>query len=474
MSTHSCSNHFAVTVGGSGGLTTPAGEQRAHKGETETRYNMCEIAVVPNPLASHDTDDEQFEQNVRALIGTCRTLYDENPDGLGVIAVYNDAPDTFEYSMFKRPTPDFGSDSDLFEFFAANGGAWRFVIHARLATHGGTGYAQTHPIMVGGCPETDDIKYVIHNGVIRADELARHDLEAEGHVFNTHVDSEVIAHAFGEFPSHEELNDEDEFEEPDAIKGRANFILFGDEAILMRMEAKYNTTTDFTILCNRRKEASVDPDHGYKRTHYGLLTPDGETSFRKAPRKTIYAGNGSNGAWRGTGGYGAGSLLAGLEATHGRTQSNRGDDSADKSVSRGSNRGSYRSSRSESETDDDHERDWRDQTRHHHRAKTVAELHESDKDDTEPTRATVEPPEEASGWCRDHGWYDEEVDGDCAACVHERVNHGGTDHQADFSFDYADSLEYCSDHRTYHNGTCPECVDESLSEENSWPIAYEN
>lgn len=442
---------------------TPAGEQRAHKGETEISTTMCEIAVVPNPVEPHDEDTEAFEQSVRALIGTCRTLYNENPDGLGVVAVYDDG-DSFDYALFKAVDPEFGPETDLYDFFAANDSAWRFAIHARLKTHGGIGYAQTHPIMVGGCPQIDGINYVMHNGVITADSAARRSLESEGHQFNTHVDSEVIPHAFESLPTHDELNS-DEFDEPDAISGRANFILFGDEGILMRMERKYDTTTDFTVLCNRRSEASIDPDHEYSRTHYGLITPGGENSFRQAPRKSIYAGNAQRktAGWFGHAGFHRGSARQKSNQNYSQSRGSKSGVNGS-TVRKGDSGKSYRRRRSR-ETDDKDERDYRKQTQNHFKGGNSASA-----DDSSPTTVTVEPDSPStSEWCEDHGWYDEPIEGRCPSCAHKQAQFGG----AGVSLEYADEVDYCAQHRTYHNGSCPECVDDSLGDDAEWPTSFQ-
>lgn len=405
---------------------------------------MCEIAVIPNPLPTTgdgSDNDEQYQQATRALTETCRTLYDENPDGLGVVAVRRDE-DTFDYSMFKAVEPDFGADADLYEFFEQNDDAWRFAIHARLKTHGGIGYAQTHPILVGGCPEIEGIRYVMHNGVIRNEAKARRDLEADGHEFNTHVDSEIIAHAFGSLPTHEDLSadageddsdDDDEseseieFEEPDEIRGRANFILFGDDRILLRMENKYNTKTNFTVLCNRRQEASVEPDHDYTGKHYGLITPDGESSFRSAPRR--YAGGRYNVRSGGTSRAG----VWGYRGPYaGYTNESRTDDEQ---------------TTLESATED--EESVREQTRG------------NPHDDREPVGTTVvaDPDKErrqSSYYCNDHGWHDELIEDDCPRCVRERNSHGGLPNHI-----HRQGVDYCEEHDQYYNSAlfseCSEC-----------------
>lgn len=227
---------------------------------------MCEIAVTKNQVALRENGGADD------IIALARLLCESNDDGLGVVAVHTDG-ETFSYNRYKHHEPDF---DDVRDFLLDNDEAWRFVLHARLATAGGVGFAETHPISVKGCPKTD-LDYVVHNGVVHQHDTLMAQYEADGHEFTTDVDSEVIAHAHGEIP--DEL---EEMDEPD-ISGRLNYLLFSDDGILVKTTTKYEVGDDFTMACGFRSddmEWSRDNKPGYH-----LFRPDGESSFRRKEKK---------------------------------------------------------------------------------------------------------------------------------------------------------------------------------------------
>lgn len=244
---------------------------------------MCEIAIT-----SADADPA-------AQVAVCRALFESNDDGLGVVAVYRDEDEgQFDYAALKTIDPDF--EGAVPRFFADNDEAWRFVIHARLATAGEETHWEAHPLITHDCPECS-ISMVVHNGMVSKHKAARRSLERDDHEFATDVDSEVIAHEWGEVPK--TIEDDDEWEEPD-ISGSLNYLIFGRDAILVKITSKYRITEDFRMVCAYRDwDTSGEARSGYHR-----FAPDGDYQFRSETR--VYTGFGGQGSYSTYGFYGGG------------------------------------------------------------------------------------------------------------------------------------------------------------------------
>ena len=69
-------------------------------------------------------------------------------------------------------------------------------------------------------------------------------IQRKGHTLNTQVDSEVIAHSHGTVP--ESI---DELDQPD-LYGSLNYLLLGEDGILVRNDGKYSLTTDLQMTCS--------------------------------------------------------------------------------------------------------------------------------------------------------------------------------------------------------------------------------
>lgn len=240
---------------------------------------MCEIFII-EPA---DNEAELIEHNAA-------DMFETNPDGIGLVAVYRDEETgRFEYEKYKNP--EYVAD-EVMEFIKEHMDAWRMVVHARLATHGDTDYAQTHPIE-SECDQCE-VDMVVHNGVVSAEDSWRTTLRGEDHEFNTEVDSEVILHEHSDLPT-----DIDDVEKPE-LSGSLNYILFQDEAILLRSGYRYRDTDEFKMGKKKRCEW----EDSSKSSKFILATPDGEVESRKISRSSVNSGYAGSGGWAGQAGGG--------------------------------------------------------------------------------------------------------------------------------------------------------------------------
>lgn len=227
---------------------------------------MCEIMSIPG------------DSSTSAAIKASSKMFASNNDGLGIVAVYRRG-DKFGYRFHKREDPDW---QDVRGFFDENE-PWRFVIHARLATAGGTGVAETHPIRI--VDDDVDVDFVIHNGHVHDFNLRR-ELLRDGHEFNTQVDSEVIGHAHGRVPD----NLDDDFDQPN-LSGTLNYLLFADNGILVRNTGKYHLKDSLLMTC---RGDYVDGDH--QTQGYTLFHPDGRVETADVEHSPLGATS-TTGGW---------------------------------------------------------------------------------------------------------------------------------------------------------------------------------
>lgn len=282
---------------------------------------MCEIAVVDPSTTS--------EQDVFQLAST---LYSEQGDGIGVLAVKRDEDaGKFRYDNYKSATPSW---QRLWAFLGRHHqDSWRIILHARKQTDGSVNYQNTHPLRVN-CEECDT-DWMVHNGVVSNHKKIRGGLTSQGHDFNTDVDSEVIAHKFGDLP--EDLDDIEEHA-PTDLRGSLNYILASEDRIVAHFEQKYHVTDDFVVTCSTRRRKEPMKEEFPERANdseWVMATPDGEVEDKE--RSVWYSGKGYSGSSR-----------------RSRYRKNRSSRSSSKKQSTGSGISSKQSG-SDSETDDDNE-----------------------------------------------------------------------------------------------------------------------
>jgi hypothetical protein len=249
---------------------------------------MCEIMVV----SSGDAEN---------IVTGAKKLYQRNSDGVGIVAVYRSGGE-FKYQVYKAETPNWESAREFVKWHDP----WRFIVHARLATCGGTGYDETHPIEI--TDDDVDVNYVVHNGHVQ-DYNLRSNLKNDGHELNTSVDSELIAHAHGSLP---ETLDDNDFDEP-KISGQLHYLLLGDERILIRDGGKYHLSDDMEMTC--RGDWAAD-DNFDEYTGFRLYKPDGsfdEADIRKSGYQSFARSR--SGGWGTTSHNGSGRSYSGRKRT---------------------------------------------------------------------------------------------------------------------------------------------------------------
>lgn len=192
---------------------------------------MCEIAIL-NPR----------EHSVEELTTVAMQLYESQKSSLGIAFISESADrERFEYSIYRDISPDAENVAAFIEAWKSD--AVRVLIHGRLATHGAVSTEHSHPLRVE-CDECD-IDYIAHNGVAYNYHRRFKKLRDKGHEFSTEVDSEVLAHEYGEVPT--------DFE---GITGRHTrqpaYILMNEKSVYIVASGRYRLTEKGTMSLPHR------------------------------------------------------------------------------------------------------------------------------------------------------------------------------------------------------------------------------
>jgi len=217
---------------------------------------MCEVAIL-------STD----EHSVSEITNAAMVLYQSMRTSLGMVSIEHSGG-TYDYDVFKSLSPDRDAVSDFIEH--RHDDAVRFILHGRLATHGSRDIKAAHPIQID-CSECE-LDYVVHNGVIYDHGRHRSAAEADGHGFRTDVDTEVIAHEYGEAPAQIDDIVEDFEREP-------CYILMQEDRMLIHAGTRYQLTEDGRMAQARR---TFGPDEGkYKDLIMKPVTADDATEVEQ-------------------------------------------------------------------------------------------------------------------------------------------------------------------------------------------------
>lgn len=202
---------------------------------------MCEITII---------DPKKYKAHEIAEISS--KIYKRMRDGLGLVRVDVNPDGTYDYRVYKATEPDF---STVVDFCDNSMDSYRLIIHGRLGTSGDKqSVAATHPIHID-CKECD-VDWVLHNGNVRSGYKDHDTLGREGHHFTTQVDSELIAHAYGEVP---DLDTTDKFVSQPA------YVLLGESKIYISCSKRYTLAKSVEMARNMRDWTPDTPNANSRR-----------------------------------------------------------------------------------------------------------------------------------------------------------------------------------------------------------------
>jgi len=183
---------------------------------------MCEIAIFGN-------DEYSTEQ----LVKYSMDIYRSQRDSLGIVSVEeSDDRSKFQYHTYKALEP---RREDVRSFIQSHrDDSRRLIVHGRLATHGAVEIEHAHPIEIE-C-SVCDVDYVVHNGVCYTSRSVKRVHKNRGHDYTTNVDSETIAHEYGDVPTSFE-------DETDLLTGfQPGYILLNEDAMYINNGGRYHLT----------------------------------------------------------------------------------------------------------------------------------------------------------------------------------------------------------------------------------------
>lgn len=220
---------------------------------------MCELAIL-----------DPRRNSAEIMTQAAMDIYQRMHSSLGLVTIRD--PDTqakFEFDIFKEVDPEREGVAAFMETAKEHDDAVRVIIHGRLATQGEVNREHAHPLRID-CPECE-AKYVLHNGIITQFDYVREQHKEEGHEYTTNVDSEVLAHEFGEMP--------DDFSEEvmDVGAREPAYVLLSEDTMFVRSN-HYHLAEDGRMARSRRNFGPLDHEDDYEAVIMNPTEPEKEVA----------------------------------------------------------------------------------------------------------------------------------------------------------------------------------------------------